>query len=458
MSDVIDIEIIGRGAIVSTDDVAFTFEATDNPREFKQPSRDLTNLDWTDADYTLNEWTVFPYGTYDDLPRQIKDVVQKNYIAPGILKKKTQLLWGARPMLYIDKVVDGKLQREWVEDEEIQAWLDSWDSETYLYNCAVDFHHIEAVNTKFIRNRGARLGISNKIAKLEHINPVNPRLARKSGAKGTDPSHCVFKLNRRERLQLNSDYKVYPLYDFTDPFRYPNSVLHSNLYSFCSDYYTVPDICGTLEWLRISTTVTLILRAMSKNSINVKYHIISPQAYWDKVKGQLQDAATEEKPYKDSQLIEFRKKVLRQISKVLSGAENTGKFWHSIKYFEIDGMKIFEHGWEIKEIKQNVKNFISAQETVSDVSNRAISASMGVHQAIGGSGEKGKTDGGGEQLYALKTYLATGIAIPEMIVCKALNFAIKANWPAKKIKMGFYHIGPEKEQDVTPKKRFKEQV
>src|SRR5690606_17435010 len=119
--------------------------------------------------------------------------------------------------------------------------------------------------------------------------------------------------------------KIYPLYDFKNPFQYKNSILYSNMYSFCSDYYTVPDIYGSFEWLRRSTAIPLILRAMSVNSINVKYHVVSPQKFWDEKKGQIEEICTKKGvKYKDSMLLEFKEKFLKQIAKVLSGAENTG--------------------------------------------------------------------------------------------------------------------------------------
>ena len=81
-----------------------------------------------------------------------------------------------------------------------------------------------------------------------------------------------------------------------------------------------------------------------------------------------------------------------------------------------------------------------------------------MHPALGGAGESGKSDSGSEQLYALKNYLITGIDIPEMIVCKALNYAIKANWPEKEVKIGFYHIAPQREEDTTSTDRVKNKV
>ena len=454
----IDIEYYKQNAIVTADDVAFTYEAVDNPRDF-DANRSTEVLDWTDRSFQMDDYTVYPYGSNNDLPKLIKDVVQNNSIAPGILKKKSQLLWGKGPKLYIEKYVDGVLVREWKEDKEIQQWLDSWEYEDYLSKCGVDYHHAEGVMTKFHQSRAARIGGSPKIAKLEQLNLNRTRLAKKSSLSDNKPTHCMFTEDKFVNNQINIDYKVYPLFKFSEPFKNKTAILYSNMYSFCSDYYTVPDIYGSLEWLRNGSATPLILTALSKNSINLKYHITSPQAFWDQKKKELEDKAiADNKKYKESDLIAYRTDFLRQISKVLSGAENTGKFWHSVKYTEIDGMKIFEHGWEIKEIKQNIKDFVTAQIAISDKSDRAISASVGLHTALGGGGDAGKSDSGSEQLYALKNYLITGIDIPEMIVCKAINYAIKANWPDKGIKLGFYHIAPQREEDVSSKERTKEQV
>ena len=113
---------------------------------------------------------------------------------------------------------------------------------------------------------------------------------------------------------------------------------------------------------------------------------------------------------------------------------------------------------KIKEIKQNIKDFVSSQIQISEHSNRMLSAGVGMHPALGGAGESGRSDSGSEQLYALKNYLITGIDIPEAIVTKAINYALKVNFPEKDLKIGFYHLAPEKEEDVTPSKRIKNQV
>src|SRR5690606_21382918 len=125
---------------------------------------------------------------------------------------------------------------------------------------------------------------------------------------------------------------------------------------------------------------------------------------------------------------------------------------------EVDGHKLIEHGWEIKEIKQNIKDFVESQVKIAEQSNRAVAAGVGMHPALGGAGESGRADSGSEQLYALKNYLLTGIDIPEMIVMKAINYALKINFPKKELKLGFYHISPQKEEDTSEKDRIKNKV
>lgn len=455
-----NIEWFGDNAIMSTEAVVCSFETVDNPRDLDANRIERESLDWTDQDYQINGYTVFPYGSSDNLPKVIKDVVCNNNIAPGILTKQTQLLWGKGPKLYIeDYDENGVLVRKWGKHKEIRDWMNSWDADDYLLRCATDYHPMSTAVTKTYLDKSSRLGRKPKIAKLEHMNMNQSRKAKVTTAPGRIPTHCMYTLDVQESRQLGVDYKVYPLFDFKNPFKSKSAVFFSNLYSFLSDYYTVPDIYGSLEWLRRSTAIPLILKALSHNGLAAKYHVISPQAFWDKAEEDLRAKAVKyNKEYKDSDLLKFKTAHMRKVTKVLSGESNTGKLWHTVDYIEIDGNNILEHGWKIKEIKQNTKEFIQSQLLVSDESRRGLTAGLGIHQALGAAGEKGKTDSGGEQHNAIKNYLITGIDIPEMIVCKALNYAIQANWPGTEVRCGFYHISPQREQDITPGNRLTNNV
>ncbi len=450
-----NIEYIGNDAIIDTPQVAFTYQVSETPRDFFQFKGDSNGLDWNNKYNFIGDYVVYPYGSNNDLPDVIRKVVQSNYIAPGILKKKLQLLWGLGPKLYREKIENSVLSRDWQEDDEIQQWLDSWDSDKYVLQCATDFQHIEGVFSRFELTRGSRIG-KPFISKVVHMFPDRTRLGGLKQNLMREATHAIVTDWSFNTLNALMQYKVYPLFDFVNPFSNSNAVLYSNMYSFCTDYYTVPDLYGSLEWLNRSTAVPLIFKALSKNSINLKFHIVSPQKYWDNQENRIKENCTARGiDYKHSMLLEYQKEFLQKIALVLSGDANTGKYLHTTKEFTVDGTNLIEHGWEIKVIDQKIKDFVNAQIQISQRADHALSAGIGLHSALGNVSESGKSDSGSEQLYALKNYLLTGIDIPEMIVMKAINYAIKANFPNKNLKLGFYHVQPESEQDVTESQRVK---
>lgn len=452
------IEYIGRDAILETPDIAFTYAVSETPRDFYKLKGENNNLDWNNKYDFIGDYLVYPFGSNNDLPDLIKEVVQNNYIAPGIIKKKTQLLWGMGPKLYKEAIENRVLVRDWQDDEEVTKWLESWDAESYILQACTDYQHLEGVFTRFELSKGSRVG-KPFIAKLEHSAPDKTRLASKKNALSRKATDVVVTDWSFKTIHALTEYKVYPIFDFTKPFEFRNSIMYSNMYSFCTDYYTVPDLYGSLEWLNRSTSVPLIFKALSKNGINLKYHIVSPQAFWDKKEEEIKNnCSIKGIVYKASMLKEFQTEFLKKIAVVLSGDENTGKYLHTTKTFTVDGTNLIEHGWDIKVIDQNIKDFVEAQIKISQRADHALSAGIGLHSALGNVSDTGKSDSGSEQLYALKNYLLTGIDIPEMIVMKAINYALKINFPEKKLKLGFYHMVAEKEQNISPGDRIKNKI
>jgi len=450
-----NIEYVRNGAVIEDGSNVYSFQVMENPREFDSLRINTSSLDWNDQNYHLGKWKVYPYGNDNQLPTQIRDIIQTNYISPGLMKKKTQWLWGKGPKLYKEEFVNGELVRQWQEDADIQAWLDSWDFESYAQAICVDFNYMEGVWSKFVQSKGGRVGIP-KIAKLEHVKPDRARLAAIMGSINPKPTHGIVTDWDFQMINAILDPKVYPLYDFKNPFKAKHSIYYSNMYSFCSDYYTVPDIYGSLEWIRRSTSIPILLAAMAKNSANVKYHVISPQKFWDDKEKMLKDIADKKGvQYKASDLVAYKSKLLKEVVKVLSSDTNAGKIWHTTKSFEVEGTNLLEHGWEIKELPNNIKNFIDAQISVSKHAAHAVSGGSGLGSILGNVSEEGSRNSGSDRIYAIKEYLETGIDIPEMLVLKAVNFAIKANWPKSKLKLGFYHTVPKKEEEETPEDRIK---
>ncbi len=446
-------DLLFEPRLIDTGQVAFSYEVSQLPQDFVRDAVPRS-MAWNDTLNFIGDYIVYPYGKNNDLPDIIREVVQNNYIAPGILKKKTQLIWGLGPQLYREKIEDRILIRDWIEDEAVSEWLHSWQYEDYLVKALTDYQHIEGVFSRYEMAKSTRLGEAY-ISKIVHIYPDRIRLASMKDSDSNDATHAITTDWSFNSVTALTNYKVYSLFDFSKPSNQRNSVIYSNMYSFCTDYYTVPDLYGSLEWIKRSTAVPLIFKALSKNSINLKYHIISPQAFWDKKADIIKENCTKSgQVYTDSLLLAYQKQFLEKISTVLSGDENTGKYLHTTKTFTVDGTNLIEHGWEIKVIDQNIKDYVTSQIAISERSDHALSAGLNLHSALGNVSESGKSDSGSEQIYALKTFLQTGIDIPEMIVMKAINYALKINFPNKKLKLGFYHQTPEKEQNISPKNRL----
>lgn len=315
-----NIEYIRNGGYIGDENQVFTFEVTDNPRNFDTYRLDASDLDWAEGrEHYLGNWRIFPYGNNNQLPKEIRDVIQKNYIAPGLMKKKTQWLWGKGPKLYEETFDDeGKLTRKWQDNPEIRRWLESWDYEKYLSKCCVDFSFVEGVWTKYVQTRAGRI-TTPKIARLEFVPVSRARLAVAMEGDRVNPTHGIVTDWNFEMINAILNYQLYPLFDHKKPFASKHSIYYSNMYSFCSEYYTVPDVYGALEWLRRSTAIPIILAAMSKNSANIKYHVQSPQKFWDDKKDELEQIANKKgKKFKESDFIKWRENFLRQVAKVPS--------------------------------------------------------------------------------------------------------------------------------------------
>lgn len=439
---------LGRDAIVGDENLAFSFEVID-PREKK------TDQPWSPVDVFSRKpvvsryanWNVFPYGEGNQLPLMIRNIVYANSIVPGILSKKTGLFWGQGPVIYVEKKVGGELVRETIEDPEIEAWLETWDWEDYILKCTVDYTHIESCYTKFVNKKGWRIGSNLKVAYLEHIKPYKPMVVGKAYI----PTHILLNKDDDPSLPL----EVYPLFDKSNPFKSGQSIHYARLYTFCSDFFAIPQILGSIPWIVQSTNVVKFMEALTKNSVNIKYHITSPKEFWDQKEEALKNQCEEDgKPYKVSMLKRYKRELLREIKTVLSGLENAGKFWHSEQILAEVGGSLVEQGWKITPIEQKMRDTVQSQIDVGNFANKQTSVGVGVHSAIGNVTEEGRSGSGSEQYYALNNFQQIGIDIPEMVIMEGMNAAIKINWPdKKKIKMGFYRQPTKRQEDMSKSDR-----
>ncbi|NQY30918.1 MAG: hypothetical protein HRT69_15800 [Flavobacteriaceae bacterium] len=412
--------------------------------------------DWESSTLDVGDYKVIPYGSNNDIPKEIQDTVFPNHLANRLQNRKVELLIEQGPYLYAYEVTDeGKRIKKAIKDDEILAWLEADGYEENLIHNATEYYYSQGVFTKLFNQRGMRIG-SGGIAKTESLSFVNCRLAYKKTDKKKKPTHVI--IGDWNDSGGNKKYDIYPLFDAKEPLKHKVCVHYSVFKSFGLNSYAVSEVYSSLPWIRRSTAIPQVLEALTNNSLNIKWHIQSPAKYWEDKKKQLKDnCSATGKTYKEQMLEDLKKSILDSISKLLSGVDNVGKFWHNEQVLEIMGGTAVEHGWKITPIEQKVKDYVKAQLEIATKADFATVAGLGLHSALANVGADGKSDSGSEQLYALKNHQLTSTPLPEFYICKSYNDAIKVKWPDKKTKVGFHRVNPEREQDLTSSKRAKNQ-
>jgi hypothetical protein len=406
------------------------------------------------APVKIQDFNIIPFGRHNDYPDQLREILDDNNLTPEVLNKQAQLLYGQGPGLYQTVIEEGKRLKKWVNVPDIEAWLRSWEWEDYLLKACIEFRIINGHFTKFYRDRGARIGRRSQIAKLEHVSSAFSRL------EWPDDNWIVRNIIVGDfyipwRIGLRS----YPVFDPEDPFGVQVSMRYSNLYSFALDHeYSRAPWHGTIHWIKLASSIAKLLTSFNTNSAAIKYHIKSPALYWEIQKEKLMEQCREQTPvvlYTDKMLEDLKDATFLKITEALSSSKNVGKFLATEQIWDSDGNQYV--GWTIEVLDQKVKDFIDAQINIAKHAQFETTSGIGLHPAISNLSMNGNLPSGAEQLYAFKLYLSTGVDIPESIVCKDINLAIRANFPGSDVKVGFYHDNILTEEATNPDDRVKNQ-
>lgn len=410
---------------------------------------------WKDSPLRLGDYEVIPFGTNNMMPKEIMETIFPNHLAPTILDRKAMLLFGQGPYLY-ELQTDGKqATRVPQENAAIMQWLDRIDSEVLGYQRATEYYYIDNLFTKVRNLRGSRLGYTGLAPILEKLSTNNCRLAYRRSDKKKKPTHVI--VGDWENSNSQEDFEIYPIWDRNEPTKYGIAVHYTNSHTFGMDDYALPKVYGTLPWIRRSTAAPKIIEAFTNNSLNIRFHITSPEKFWQDKEKELKEECKRKKiQYESKMLKELEDKIFDTLSEVLSGVDNVGKFWHNKTVIENIGGDAVEQGWKITPIKQEVKEYVDAQIGVANKSDFATQAGLSLHASLANVGADGKSDSGSEQLYAYQIHQLTGIPVPELFVCKVFNDVIKAYFNSK-LKVGFYQIAAQREEDKTESKRTKSQ-
>lgn len=447
----------------------------------------------------MDAFHVWPNGVNNDDPTVCKNLIKGNRLIPSVLEKQIAILYGSGPKLYIEKVKeDGTPVRQYIQDEEIQAWLESWpekglasDYRTYLIECIKSSYYLNGVFSKYRLSKGvrAKLGGFLPVVGLEHISGTRARMATKADiSQRRDLTLKDFDwviIANWEGSNAKQEYLPLHILDRTDPFKYPSPVSYSRNPGFGDAVYSTNTFFqGVKEWIKGCNATPEYINSFLENSLSARHHVIIPNAWIAAKQLYLQNLCEENAErqssgkelkkikmgkgsgwtievgteYSDDLLEKYVQLELRKLTNFLSGrGKNQGKTYSSRAFVNQDGK---EEKWEINEIKQDYKEYIEALISYDKRSDMVLLAAMGIDPSISNITPDGTVSKSGADAYYNYMIYLTQQSIPEQVVCADINYAIRLNFPekyAQGVRLGFYRPNVQRQEDITPSQRMSNQ-
>lgn len=407
---------------------------------------------WEYMPYSVAGARVIPYGFDNLLPTHLRDVLDANNLAPGILERQAGLLFGQGLHLCRVMYENGSIVRRWEDNPAITAWLEGWDYVSFVKGCLTDYLHLKGFFNSVRLEKGGRLGRTKRIARLDHIPAKNARLEWTESRNIADVRHIIE--GDFEYACQNTGAVAYPVYDRNDPGRHAVSAAYHRTAAFARDFYPVPSYWGALKWIVRGSEIPTIFKYVTDNGINLAYHIQAPQEYWDQKRETLRaihaDWTDEEV---ENEISVLTGSMLDSLTEVLSGKENAGKFFYTVDVPSSSGSG--RATWSVSAVDQKIKDFVESQLKISEASTSAITSGMGLHPSLSNIMVNGKLASGSEMLYAFKLFLLSDTEMASEMVLRPVNEAIKFNFPGSNLKLAFYHQQLEAEEALTSSARTK---
>ena len=410
---------------------------------------------WDMDPVTVAGVRVVPWGADNNLPKNIRRILEKNNLAPGILDRKLGLIYGQGPMLYTLDVQENERVQNWIQDEEIQDWLDSWDYRGFIRHMLMEYNHLKGCFVKYHSGKAVRLG-KPWIHSLECVPSADCRLVwPKNDSRNVDDIEDIMVGDFD--AYTNPSYKLYPVFDKWHPARHEVAMKYTSMRSFGRNFYSISSFYGSVPWMADANALPEIIAYLNNNMIAAAYIVHVPQGYWQEKRNVIVDKHPDFTEAQITCMLDDVKETLaKQIAEVMAGKNNAGKFFMCVDFIDLDG---HEQSWKIEPIEMNIDKYIDALAKISRIADSSTTSGLGLNPALANIIIDGKGDSGSQMLYALKLFYGADTQIPEDIALEAINDAIRINFPQKKgVFIGLYRKVINKEDNVTAGERATNQV
>jgi len=443
----------------------------------------------------VSGYTVYPFGPDNLEPTLVRDMISGNRLLPELIEKQIRMLYGNGPMLFrqtIDR--DGGVRRVYLEDSEIRGWLESWQELgmadnflTYINKCIRSFYYTEGIFSRWRMSVGGRTPYTLPISGLEHLSETRCRLCSKNSyyIKGDlVESDFPYVMVGNWVTPNTGEFKVYRRLDYSNPLGQSSVVSYSKNPSFGEEIYAFNVFFrGIKEWIHGSNLSPVYINDYLENAMSARLHIVIPSAWMTAKESMLQNMCSRnaeletqgkelqkisfgegEEPlevgtdYSQELLTKYTNHELRKLTRFLSGrGKNQGKVYASQSFINDQGI---EERWKIEEVPQKYKEYIEAIKMYDERADLVMLSAKGLDSSISNVSKDGVVSKSGSDAYYNYMIYLNSLTIPETVVCRDINYAIRLNFPEKYksgIRIGFYRPTIAKQQDINPEKRMSNQ-
>lgn len=451
------------------------------------------------AAMAVGSYYIWPNGIDNLDPNTCDRLISGNRLLPSLIEKQIAILYGNGPALYTEEIsAEGTIVRHYLKDQEIESWLDSWQErglpdsfKEYINKCIRSYYYSEGIFSKWMLTRAAQSGMLKagmyKVAGLEHINELRCRLAtrNKKIASRTDVEDRDFQfvmVGNWDGGSIQSEYKVYQRLNYTKPLDAATVVSYAKNPNHGSDIYaTNVFFAGLKHWLIGCNATPEYINSFLENALSVRHHVIIPEAWVEEKRSQLTEVCAQNArlqsegktlisvkfgaetfeigtEYSETLLDRYVAKELQKMTDWLSGrGKNQGKLYATRSLLNNAG-DVEE--WKIETVDQKYKEYIESLLSYDKRADMVLLSSKGIDSSISNVSADGTISKSGSDAYYNYVIYLTQQAIPEDVVCRDVNYAIKLNFPekyAQGIRLGFYRPTVQRQEDVSPSNRIANQ-
>lgn len=315
------------------------------------------------------------WGETNNYPQRIIDENSEETASAGALRFKRNAHYGKGLMFYREEldakgqIIIKPLLKKDVPAEIQKFWFDN-DIENFQQGIIGDFEWWNFYHCQYIPN-----ALQNKIIGVNWIRTRDTR-PKKRTLSATGKIVAYF-LSSKWPDPKDGEYVEIEAFDKTNPFSKPNGIYRHALISIDKDYFPTPEWHSNIAWLNLAKRIPVWILANIENSVNLKYHIKIPEAYFLKLYPA--DRYETDEAWMKA-MSEAETNIKKKIDELLSGEKNVSKIFYSKIAIDEDGKPL--PGWEIIELKNDIKDgaWLNAYGTAA----AAICTAHGVPPSLAG--------------------------------------------------------------------------